>query len=102
MKKLTQVLISIGIIIISVLMSQQAFADLTDQEKLVDNIFVIDKANIMSEKDKLTIYDLNKEKLEPLENKPQLVIYTTPSLNGLDIAQFATEKGRELGIGDKE
>ncbi|OTO65497.1 MULTISPECIES: TPM domain-containing protein [unclassified Enterococcus] len=66
-----------------------------------NNIFVSDNANMLSQKTKQKIYDLNKQ-LAASTNGAQFEVVTVPELpRGEDIESYANTIFNQLGIGDK-
>ncbi|MDA9471286.1 TPM domain-containing protein [Enterococcus sp. 5H] len=66
-----------------------------------NNIFVSDNANMLNNKTKQKIYELNKQ-LAASTNGAQLEVITVPELpRGEDIESYANKLFNQLGIGDK-
>lgn len=77
-------------------------SNMTKEEKLADNIFVIDDANVLTDDQEIYIYELNKNVLETLKDKPQMAFVTIKDLpEGEDIDSYRYKKFQELGVGQK-
>lgn len=81
---------------------QEHTQGMTNEQMLADNIFVSDPDNIMTTEQQLEIYKLNKNVLENLKDKPQLVVIIREDIEGYgSIQEFANSEFKRLGVGQK-
>lgn len=102
MKKFKLVLLMCCLFFIGGMTTLATTENMTDKEMLADNIFVMDTEGVLSDQEKIDIYKLNKDILEPMKGMPQLLVYIIPSTYGDNIMDVATRVGREKGIGGKD
>lgn len=97
----TLVVLFVGVFILSGCSDTGNKVDITQKNYNAETPFVEDNAKQLSDDTIKRIADLNKQASDT-EGKPQLLVVTVQSLDGHDIAEFAAEKGKQYGIGDKD
>lgn len=76
--------------------------DLTDEEILENNFYVQDNAHVLSDAQKIYIYEQNKNLFESLQDQPELAVVTLEKLpDGADIDLYKTIVFNTLGVGKK-
>ena len=76
--------------------------NMTEANMIEDNIFVIDDGDVFTTEQELSIYKTNKNVLENLKDKPQLVVITMDYLpKDMDMDTYRYKTFEKLGIGQK-
>jgi len=94
MKKLALFTISLFMLITTVQSQDNPFERPSVQQLVVDNAHVFTPQQVAALTEKLNQFNR--------ETSTQILVYTTPSLNGYDVADFAQRLGQGWHVGQKE